>query len=103
MCAVDVVNKLVEEFEKRNMFSVVVYGEDSSPVIEFEGANESDCSVSVILSVEGVILQRVVGANTIEQSFRFEDINEAFFDLVRDHYGTIRSLIRFRDNWLGKT
>jgi len=101
--AVDFVKNLVEEFEKHNMSPFVVYGEDSLPVIRFKGANESDCSLSVVISAGGIVLCRVVGVNTVKQTFRFKDIDETFFTLIRDHYDTMRSLIRMRDNWGGKT
>jgi len=100
--AVDFVKNLVEEFEKHNMSPFVVYGEDSLPVIRFKGANESDCSLSVAVSTVGIVLYRVVGINTIKQTFRFKDIDETFFELLRDHYETIRNLIKMRNNWLVK-
>ena len=103
MYAVDFVKNLVEEFKNHDMSPIVVYGENSLPVIQFEGANESDCSLSVTVSASGIILRRVVGTNTVEQTFRFKDIDESFFDLIRDHYSTIKSLIKMRDDWLGKT
>jgi hypothetical protein len=32
-----------------------------------------------------------------------EEFDEGFFVLARDHYDAIRSLIRMRDDWVGKT
>ena len=99
----DFVKNLVEGFEERNMSPVVVYGEDPLPVIRFKGADEGNCSLSVTISTGGIILRRVAGTNTTEQTFRFEDIDESFFVLARNHYDTIRSLVRMRDGRAGKT
>ena len=94
--------KLEKGFEEYKMSPIAVYGEDSSPVIRFKGANDSDCSLSVVVSDGWVVVYRVIGTGTIAQDFHYKDIDNDFFKLVRDHYDTIRSLIKMRDGLLGK-
>lgn len=100
----DIVKKLVEGFKKHDMHPVALEnGENLSTIIRFKGTNDSDCSLSVILSAGRVVVHRVMGISTIVQDFHFQDIDERFFELAKDHYDTIKSLIRMRDKLLGKT
>ncbi len=99
----DIVEKLVEDFKEHNMSPVALEnGENSSTVIRFEGTNEIDCSLSVIIAAGRVAVCRITGFGTTVQDYHFQDIDDSFFELVRDHYETIRSLIKIRDGLLGK-
>jgi hypothetical protein len=94
----------VEGFEGHDMSCVISeIAEDSSTIIRFEKANESDCSLSVTLSGNKVAVHRVIGRGVIVQHYDLQDIDESFFELLRDHYDTIRSLLKMRDKLLGPT
>jgi hypothetical protein len=98
----DILRKLMEGFEGHGMSCVISEStEDLSTVICFEKANESDCSLSVTVSGKKVAVHRVIGRGVIVQHFDPEDIDESFFELLRDHYDTIRGLLKMRDKLLG--
>jgi hypothetical protein len=99
----DIVKKLVEGFKEHNMSPVALdSGENSSTVIRFEGTNESDCSLSVITAAGRIVIQRIIGTSAIAQDFHYKEIDKDFFELIRDHYATIKGLIKMRDGLLGK-
>jgi hypothetical protein len=102
MRGADVVKEVLEGFEEHNMSPVAVYSEDSSTIIRFKGTNENDCSLSVVISAGRVIVHRVIGKSTVLQDFYFQDIDDGFFEMVKDHYDTIRGLISMRDSLLEK-
>jgi len=99
---VDVLEILVKGLEKHDMSYVVSESsEDSSTVIRFEGANESDCSLSVAISVNKVEVHRVIGRGIIKQSYDLEDIDDSFFELLKEHRDTIKGLLKMREQLLG--
>jgi hypothetical protein len=98
----DVLEILVKGFEKHDMpYDVSESSENSSIVIRFEGAKESDCSLSVMVQVNKVDVQRVIGKGVIKQSFDLGDIDESFFELLKEHLDTMKGLIKMRDDLLG--
>jgi hypothetical protein len=100
----DIVRKLVEGCERHGMSCVVSEGvEGNSTVIRFDGVQENDCSLSVTISAGGIVLRRIVGRLTTAQPYDPQDMDEGFFELLRNHYDTIASLIKMRDKLLGFT
>ena len=104
MCDTDIVRKLVEGCERHGMSCVVSESvEDKSMVIRFDGAQENDCSLSIAISAGGIVLHRVVGRLTTAQPYDPQDMDEGFFELLRNHYDTITSLTKMREKLLGFT
>ncbi len=100
----EIVKRLVEGFKEHGMSPVALESdENSSTVIRFEGTNESDCSLSVMISAGRVAVCRIIGVGTTVQDYHFRDVDDSFFGLVRDYYDTMKSLVRMRDGLLGKT
>jgi hypothetical protein len=99
---VDVLEILVKGLEKQGMPYVVSESPDNLPVIiRFEGADESDCSLSITTSVDKVEVCRVIGRGVIKQSYDFEDIDDSFFELLKEHRDTIKGLLKMREQLLG--
>jgi hypothetical protein len=99
----DILTKLLEGFEKQGMPCVTSENcEHSSTAIRFEGASELDCSLSVLISANKVAVHRVIGRGVIEQPYDFQEIDESFFELLKDHYETIKSLLRMREKLVGR-
>lgn len=100
---VDVWEILVKGFEKYDMpYVVSENAEDLSKVIRFEGASESDCSLSVTMSVNNKVeVHRVIGRGVIKQSYDLEDIDDSFFELLKEHRDTIKGLLKMREQLLG--
>ena len=83
MSHADVLEILVKGFEKHDMSYIVSESpENSSKVIRFEGADESDCSLSITTMVNKVEVCRVIGRGVIKQSYDLEDIDDSFFELT---------------------
>jgi hypothetical protein len=101
LCNIDILAKLLEGFEGHGMPCVTSESAEDSPmVVRFEEANESDCSLSVTVSCNKVAVHRVIGRGVIVQHYDVHDIDEGFFELLRDHYDTIKSLLKMRDKLL---
>ena len=100
----DIVRKFVEGCERHGMSCIVSKGiENKSTVIRFDGVQENDCSLSVTISAGGIVLHRIVGRLTTAQPYDPQDMEEDFFELLRNHHDTIASLIKMRDKLLGFT
>jgi hypothetical protein len=98
----DVLEILVKGFKKHDMaYDVSGDSENSSVVVRFEGAKESDCSLSVMVYINRVEVQRVIGRGVIKQSHDLEDLDDSFFELLKEHLDTIKSLLKMRDKLLG--
>lgn len=94
--------KIVEGCERHGMSCAVSESvEDRSTVIRFGGAQENDCSLSVTISANGIVLHRIIGRLTTAQPYDPQDMDDGFFELLRNHYDTITSLIKMREKLLG--
>ncbi len=75
--------------------------ESPSTIFRFEEADEDDCSLSVMVHIDKVEVRRVVGRATITQSYSLEDIDDNFFELLKEHHDTLKDLLRMRERLLG--
>jgi len=102
LCDSDVVRRLVEGFGRHNIPCAALENPEdaATTTIQFEGAQESYCSLTATVSFDKLTVHRVIGKGVIVQTFDLQDIDEHFFELIRDHYDTIRGLIKMYQRFL---
>ena len=94
----DILAELTQGLDKHELSYTVCETTDNTPVVvRFEKANEEDCSMALIISGNKLEIHRVIGSGEIKQSFEPEQIDESFFEMLKDHHDTIKSLIKMRD------
>lgn len=99
---VNILNDLAEGFERHMMLYTISEGTAGSPVIiRFEEVSEDDCSLSVKVYDDRLEVNQIIGKGKVTKSFDPGDINDHFFEMLREHYDTINSLIKMRNKLLG--
>ncbi|HEX2964598.1 MAG TPA: hypothetical protein VHO84_02375 [Syntrophorhabdaceae bacterium] len=92
----EIVSRLEEGLNKQGLTYTIPTDNEhpESTTLQLEGDSKSSCFLSLIVCAGKTTVRRVIGKSVINQTYEIEEINEAFFDLLKDHRDTIKDLIK---------